>query len=87
MKIVIDIPENTFIDVKNGLLLCYDTIDIAKKITGVFQNSVQLSEVFEDIKSEIKELKCPFGSYGEWYDGVNDCIKVINKHIVGGEQE
>lgn len=42
-------------------------------------------EVIEDIKEDIKSLQCPFGNSGEWYDGVQDCLDVIDKHISGKE--
>ena len=40
-----------------------------------------MREKIEDIKQEIEALESPFGLEGEWYDGVEDCLEVINKHI------
>lgn len=42
-------------------------------------------EKIEDIRAEIKALDSPFGSFGEWYDAINECLNVIDKHISGKE--
>jgi len=38
------------------------------------------ADVLDKIRAEIETLESPFGSYGEWYDGRADCLKIIDKY-------
>jgi len=70
-------------------------LDIAiKKIV-----SQEVNKVLEQIRTEIEqklsdnkylESICPFGKYGEWYDGVKDVksevLNIIDKHLKGDKK-
>jgi len=70
-------------------------LDIAiKKIV-----SQEVNKVLEQIRTEIEqklsdnkylESICPFGKYGEWYDGVKDAksevLNIIDKHLKGDKK-
>ncbi len=38
-------------------------------------------KALDEIRAEIDALKSPLASYGDWYDGVADCLKIIDKHM------
>jgi len=45
------------------------------------KNNLTKEEMLSMIK-EIETLKCPFGNYGEWYDGQNDVLKIVLKYCM-----
>ena len=77
MKIVIDISEEDYQLMKVG--------HIPFNILDKVMNGTPLTDILDKIRAEIEALKCPFGSYGEWYDGVADCLDIIDKHKAESE--
>ena len=59
MKIVIDMSEVDYCNIKNELLLCYGTEKLAIKVTKAFQESIPLPEHHGDLIDRDELLKQP----------------------------
>ena len=75
MKIVIEIPEETYKECQ-GDIYFHDT---GGDLFDAVKNGTSLPKIFEDIKAEIKELYAYDCKEGAYY--LDKAIEIIDKHI------
>lgn len=85
MQLVIDIDKNDYYRFING----FASDDDSPLIEKLFKNGVPLEKVIEDIKTEINNLKTK-GKHNTSFQfdtGIDEFIKIIDKHISGTEKK
>ncbi len=83
MKIVIDISEKAYADIKSNWTMVDHLIELSDSI----KNSTPLEKVFEDIKAEIQALTktYPFINHKDDYIIEREVMEIIDRHISGKE--
>ena len=86
MKLVIDIPEEDYIRLRDEGM--FGNVTTFKRAV---RDGIPLAEVIEDIKAEIEELKsCCDDDWDAFLIGrketYNNVLELIDKHISGGEK-
>lgn len=79
MKLVIEIDEDTYKDIKKGKV--YSSVrDVPQESVVAIANGTPLDTVLDEIRVEIPKLTCGDNEYRQAMVKVADVIKCIDKH-------